>query len=132
MSKRIFLVVAAFAAVVLAGCMDEGNDDDTVVVQMVDGTAQGFDPVELTIEAGTTVMWHNVDNQVHNAVPDDPEAEWGMPSGELISGGERFSYTFDEPGTYNYHCEPHASVNDDGECTGMCATIIVEAAAEAE
>lgn len=132
MSKRnLLLVAAAGLALLLAGCVDGDGGNDATVVQMVSGDQ--FNPAELTISAGTTVMWHNVDNQVHNAVANNPDerGQWGMTSGNVLAGGEQFTYTFDEPGTYEYHCEPHAFVNEEGECSGMCGTIIVTAAEDA-
>lgn len=125
MSKRILLAVAAFAAVLLAGCTASDGDDAEVVEMQ--GTQ--FMPSDLTIEAGTKVIWHNTDSQIHNVVAQDEGADWAMESGELLESGDRYEYTFDEPGTYAYRCEPHSSMQD-GECNGMCATVTVEAAAE--
>jgi plastocyanin len=36
-----------------------------------------------------------------------------------IGPGQSFSFTFNEPGTYNYHCIPH-------EADDMTGTVIVE------
>jgi hypothetical protein len=48
--------------------------------------------------------------------------DWG--SG-LLAQGEQFSYTFTEPGTYDYFCEPHPSMQGQivvGETTDDKAT----------
>ncbi len=83
--------------------------------QTVEVTVQGFtfDPIELTITAGTTVQWTNMDSAKHTISADD--GSWG--SGNLGQGAT-FSFTFDQPGTFAYHCEIHPT---------MAATIIVTA-----
>ncbi len=73
----------------------------------------------VTIQAGTTVNWPNRDPVVHTVT------FVGGPDSGDIAAGETFSYTFTEPGTYQYYCKPHA-FQDDGEWTGMVATIVVE------
>ena len=75
-----------------------------------------FDPVEVTIEVGTTVRWINTDNEFHTVTAgtrDNPTGLFDAP----LDPGEEFSYTFDEPGTYEYHCIPHF---------GMDGVVIVE------
>lgn len=93
-------------------------------------TGNQFEPSNLTITAGTTVLWRNVDSVAHtstaNPVLVDEGQQWD--SG-LLDGGDTFEHTFDEPGTYPYYCIPHASIDQEtGECSGMCATIVVEPA----
>jgi len=70
-----------------------------------------YEPEDLTIEPGTTVLWEWVGEADHNVDPDDdqPEgADWeGHP--ELISDGE-YEYTFEVEGTYDYVCTPHVGV----------------------
>lgn len=74
-----------------------------------------FDPPHLTIEAGTTVVWRNDQpDATHNVKADD--GSWD--SGDLVSG-QSFSHTFDQPGTYPYHCRFH-------EGMGMKGSIAVQ------
>jgi plastocyanin len=61
-----------------------------------------FAPGELTIAAGTTVIWTNNDSAPHTVTADD--GSWG--SGRL-SKGDTYSFTFEQPGTYPYHCNVH-------------------------
>ncbi len=70
-----------------------------------------FSPKTITIKKGTTVTWTNQDTVKHDAASDD-----GKFKTELMGQGESQSVTFDEVGTYNYHCTPHPN---------MKATIIV-------
>ncbi len=71
-----------------------------------------FAPMSLTVKAGTTVTWVNMDDEPHNVISD---------AGLFRSGGfdtnESFSYQFDKPGTYHVTCSIHPR---------MVATIVVE------
>ncbi len=104
MLKRNLLILTTLTlALGLAGCVDDGGDGDEVeVVRIVDGTDEGFQESNLTIDAGTTVRWRNMDSQPHTSTADD--GEWD--SGNL-DPGDTFEFTFDEPGEYPYHCQYH-------------------------
>ncbi len=67
---------------------------------------QGFtyQPMDLTVAAGTTVTWTNNDSVAHTVTWDDMSVDSG-----LFDQGETFTYTFDAPGTYGYYCIPHGS-----------------------
>ena len=71
-----------------------------------------YSPMDLTVKAGTTVTWVNLDDEPHNVISD---------TGLFRSGGfdthESFSYKFDKPGTYHITCSIHPR---------MVATIVVE------
>lgn len=62
-----------------------------------------FNPAELTVTTGTKVTWTNNDNASHQIKSD-------TFSSELLSKGQSFSYTFDDKGSYNYHCSVHPSM----------------------
>jgi plastocyanin len=64
-----------------------------------------FDPPTLDIAAGTTVTWTNQDSAAHTATADDGSFQSGK-----LDQGKSYSFTFDTPGTYNYHCEFHANM----------------------
>ena len=78
-----------------------------------------FTPKELTITAGDTVVWTNSGNMGHNVdglrsvFPDNPES-----FGNSVGLGWTYKYVFNTPGTYDYHCDPHAAF-------GMVGKIIV-------
>lgn len=61
-----------------------------------------FEPDTVTIRAGGTVTWMNEGPSTHTVSADDGSFE----SGDLARGAT-FSYTFEQPGTYSYHCKPH-------------------------
>jgi LPXTG-motif cell wall-anchored protein len=72
-------------------------------VSIQDGSSQSsfrFAPSSLTISSGTKVTWTNNGQQPHNVTGD------GLKSSTL-SNGNTYSFTFNDPGTYNYECTIH-------------------------
>ena len=71
-----------------------------------------FSPMALTVAAGATVIWKNLDGEPHTVVSD---------AGLFRSGGldqnASFTFKFDRPGTYRFHCSIHPN---------MMGTIIVK------
>lgn len=69
-------------------------------------------PAEVTVQAGTTVVWTNSDAAGHtvtSGVVDNPDA-WGQAfdSGfPLINAGQKYEFTFKEKGEYPYFCQVH-------------------------
>lgn len=69
-----------------------------------------YDPAEIAIPVGTTILWFNDDPlQPHTITSGSPEAG---DSGDLfdssfMSEGSIFQHTFDEPGDYTYYCQFH-------------------------
>ncbi len=69
-----------------------------------------FVPAKLTIKKGTTVTWTNEDTIKHNVVASDPSNTGGLPAANpLLEKGSTYSFTFNEVGSFNYLCMPHAS-----------------------
>lgn len=65
-----------------------------------------FSPKKLTIAKGTTLKWTNKDNAHHDVKPDSDYGS-AFAASKLMAMGESYSFTFNTPGTYNYHCTPH-------------------------
>jgi len=61
-----------------------------------------FSPAMLEIKAGTTVTWTNADDIPHTVVSDDK-----VFKSKALDTDEKFSFTFDKPGTYSYFCSLH-------------------------
>lgn len=76
-----------------------------------------FLPREITIPAGTTVIWVNDEQPKHTATADDGAFDSGDQS-----LGDSYSYTFAEPGSYPYFCRYHG---DEGG-VGMAGVITVK------
>ena len=71
-----------------------------------------FEPNEISIAAGETVTIVNGDLPPHNfVVADHPELS--HPDLAFV-GGESFTVTFDDPGDYEFQCEPHAGAGMKG------------------
>ncbi len=79
------------------GGSDPSKETPAVGVTEVRLDDFAFAPANIAIDAGTTVTWTNYDGDE-------------LDSG-LLSKTETFSYTFDTPGEYYYHCEPHSNMH---------------------
>lgn len=120
MSKKIlnkFLVSLMLAFVVIfgtgAGC---NNNKTSTPISTSDVTINNFafNPKTISIGKDTVVTWTNNDTTAHQV-----ESDGNLP--ELISGEigptETFVFTFDQVGTFNYHCKIHPN---------MTASVIVK------
>jgi plastocyanin len=76
------------------------------LVQMVDNepdlTNWHFDPAQLTVPAGSTVVWHNRGKEEHSVTADDKSFDSGYKK-----PGTDFQRAFPSPGKFSYHCAPH-------------------------
>jgi plastocyanin len=61
-----------------------------------------FGPPTITASTGTTVTWTNHDDIPHTVVSTD-----GVFKSKVRDTDEKFSFTFDKPGTYSYYCSVH-------------------------
>lgn len=84
-----------------SGCGSAGEEEDvpvdenTVVIENYK-----YQPAEITIQSGETVTWINKDTVRHNAKGDNFDTS-------LLGKGESSQLTFEEAGTFDYHCTPH-------------------------
>ncbi len=111
-SLRRLIPALAIAAIVLGVAAIGQARAATHAVEITDFT---FAPAELTVVAGDTVTWTNLDPVVHTAT----STTGAFDSGDLAQGAS-YSVTFTTPGTYDYLCTPHPQ---------MTGRIIVVAAA---
>ena len=119
--------------VAFAACSSDGGKVTPDGISMAD---HAFTPETERVAVGETVTWVNDSDETHTvtAVEDSlPEGAAYFSSGEasseddanddlggeLIAPGEKFEWTFEEPGTYRYYCIPHRS-------DGMEGTVVVE------
>lgn len=61
-----------------------------------------FGPNAITVKAGTTVTWTNLDSAAHTVTADDGSFD----SGQIVQN-QTFSHIFNTPGTVTYHCSNH-------------------------
>ncbi len=79
-----------------------------VVILMVRGSGVdprlGFSPENVTLVIGVnnTVVWKNEDSTWHTAHSNIPEFD-----SRIVDPGQSFTYQFNRPGKYPYHCDPH-------------------------
>jgi plastocyanin len=66
-----------------------------------------FQPSTLTIAPGTTVRWTNYDPIGHDVSGTFNGTQVRSP---LLGTGQTFEYTFNEPGVFDYLCNPHRVV----------------------
>lgn len=70
-----------------------------------------FNPVTITVDANTTVIWTNKDTYPHTVTSDIGSFD----SGTIAANGT-YSHKFTLPGSYAYHCSIHST---------MKATVVV-------
>ena len=92
-----------------APAVQTAPDSLTVNVDMVN-----FTHVDLTVQAGTTVVWTNGDRVQHTVTsgsPSDPDPGTVFDSGSAVAdwvvAGETYSFTFNEAGMFPYYCRVH-------------------------
>ena len=63
-----------------------------------------FSPASLTVSLGTNVTWTNKDEEPHTVTSADGGKTF---KSEALDTDDKFSFTFDKPGTYKYFCSIH-------------------------
>ncbi len=66
-----------------------------------------FSPSAITVKKGTTVTWTNKDSTTHTVTEVDSKS--GPNSGNL-EPGKSYSFTFNTPGMFSYHCAIHTNM----------------------
>lgn len=119
-------------AILAGGCAGSPAAEDTPAESTPTSAAISnfaFDPAELEIAAGETVVWTNSDDIAHTVtsgrakkqgVPGVSKNRDAAPDGVFDSGtmelNDTFDFTFQESGTFTYFCAIHA---------GMSARVVV-------
>ena len=102
--KKSVIAALIIISVLISGCTTqqaqpkEQSTSSTVAIIKF-----AFMPTETTIKKGTEVTWTNEDSVAHDVTSQ------GFKS-ELLKQGDTFSYTFSEPGEYQYYCSLHPSM----------------------
>lgn len=67
-----------------------------------------YSPWEITIKLNDEVEWGNADTVTHTVTSGSPtDGTDGTFDSSFLGAGETFSYTFNEPGTFDYYCTLH-------------------------
>ncbi len=98
--RKTLCIATALLVLCSAAILPAENAKDEPVVVKIDNFS--FGPQKLTIPAETTVTWLNEDDVPHNVVSTAKTFK-----SEVLDTGDRFSYTFKTPGSYDYFCGLH-------------------------
>jgi plastocyanin len=109
--RRLLQLATLSLVALLAFAPSAWAQGQEVTVRMEDNF---FDPANITVEPGTTVTWVQSGNNPHTTTSYDGLWDSGMIEG---GSGGTFSFTFEEPGTYDYFCIPHESLGMIGSVT---------------
>ncbi|CAE6721835.1 hypothetical protein R69927_01288 [Paraburkholderia domus] len=66
-----------------------------------------FSPMALTVKAGSTVTWKNLDGEPHTVVNDA-----GMFRSAALDQNDTFQFKFDKPGVYKVFCGIHPNMRE--------------------
>ena len=105
------LALAAMAGLLLAVIVAAGPARADQVEVSVDNFT--YNPQQITVKAGTTVVWIN-----HDDIPHTVTSKTGVFRSKALDTDDKFSFTFATPGTYPYFCALHPH---------MTGSIVVEA-----
>ena len=61
-----------------------------------------FSPMDLTVKAGTTITWKNLDGEPHLVVNDA-----GLFRSPALDQNDTYQFKFDKPGVYKVFCSIH-------------------------
>ncbi len=119
MKKIIIPALAVMGALVLGGCSlsggTPGNSSNPASPAPSQGTQTpavsnvvsiqnfAFNPASLTVKKGTTVTWTNNDAVAH-------QIKSATFNSSLLGQGQKFSFTFNTVGTFDYSCAVHPSM----------------------
>jgi plastocyanin len=126
LNTRTCLAGALLGISALAGCGATGAGADAgTKAPLVEGVTEEvgvldntFRPAEVTVAAGTEVVWDNGGRNDHNVLPVEGD-DWGVEADDFAPG-DIYRHRFTEPGTYAYYCSLHGTTT-----SGMVGTIVV-------
>jgi plastocyanin len=90
----------AFAAGAAVCCVVSATAVPAETRASIDNFA--FKPGTVTVPVGTTVLWENKDDTPHTVVSLD-----GTFRSPALDTDDKFSFTFDKAGTFEYFCSLH-------------------------
>lgn len=109
----MFVTLGCYPAPAGTAPAEEATPEEVISTEAtvtIEGFA--FKPAEVRISAGGTITWQHKDSAPHTVTSDNGEFD-----SRSLSQGDSWSFTFEKPGTYEYHCAIHPS---------MKAKVIVE------
>lgn len=120
--------LAVAAAVVAVGAPSPAPAAEGPRVLMIDNepdlTRWHYEPADVTVPAGTTVVWVNKGKHEHSVTADDKSFDSG-----LKGSGATYTRAFPRPGKYSYYCAPHPWMKGTVEVVASAPTPRTAAAA---
>ncbi|MGV0153811.1 plastocyanin/azurin family copper-binding protein [Rhodococcus sp. GB-02] len=122
MKSRLRPAIAGLVlALGLVGCSSSTDTTPSAAETTASGpvviiSGMAYSPASLTVNVGDTVTWVFDDNGMAHDVSGLGDAKGKLRSPLKKSG--TYTYTFTEPGTYDYTCTPHPE---------MRGTVVVQA-----
>jgi plastocyanin len=100
-------MICLLLATTLSGIAFTPPASAAATVNIVEGNQKDektwtFQPPEIVVKAGETIMWKNSGSQMHSATADDDSFDSGN-----IGPGKTWQRKFADPGEFTYHCTPH-------------------------
>jgi len=89
----------AAAMTLVFGLSAHAAEPNTVIIDNF-----AFAPAILSVAPGTKVTWANSDEEPHTVTSADAGATFKSAA---LDTNDKFSFTFDKPGTYKYFCSIH-------------------------
>ena len=114
-AKAAVAAAAKAAAEAEAAAMAAAGPETHIVETAMGSGAPGCEtsnacylPEDITINAGDTVKWDNVDTAAHTVTGGSPaDGPSGAFDSSLLMAGMPYSFTFDDAGYYDYFCMVH-------------------------
>jgi plastocyanin len=79
------------------------DQEQAVATTSVDIMDMAFSPANITVKKGQTVTWTNKDTVSHTVTGDTS----GNINSDTLAEGDTYQFTFNEVGTFAYHCSFH-------------------------
>ena len=79
-----------------------------------DAATWRFEPADITVPVGTTVVWEWQAEDKHSVTADDGSFDSGVKQGR----GTTWAHRFDSPGEFPYTCTPHPFMIGSVKVTG--------------
>ena len=111
MTRTKFLALGAMALLVAAAMTVASPARAATIEVKIDNFT--FNPQQITVKAGDTVIWVN-----HDDIPHTVTSKTLVFRSKAMDTEDKFSFTFATPGKFDYFCSLHPH---------MTGTIVVEA-----
>ena len=99
--RRVFIVPLGvgmlMAALAFEFSVAQAQETNVVAVKNF-----AFSPMSLTVKAGSTVTWKNLDAEPHTVVDDA-----GLFHSSALDQNDTYKFRFDKPGVYQIFCGIH-------------------------